>query len=82
MELLLGVVVGAVVAWLGPSLVGGVMRPAAKGAIKGSVVAYKAVATAVSEASESVGDMVAEAKAEMSDKAEVAAPAERRGRRK
>jgi hypothetical protein len=65
MELLLGVILGAVVVWMAPNLVGNLLRPAAKKVIKGSVAAYKATADAAAEAKESVGDLVAEAKSEM-----------------
>ena len=65
MELLAGVIIGAVVVWMAPGLVGGLFRPAAKGAIKGGTVAYKAMKEAVVEASESVRDMVSEAQSEL-----------------
>jgi len=65
MELLVGLIAGAVIVWMAPGIAGKVLRPAAKGVIKGSVVAYKAATEAVSEARESVGDMVAEATSEM-----------------
>jgi hypothetical protein len=65
MEILVGLIAGAVIVWMAPGIAGRVLRPAAKGMIKGSVVAYKAASEAVSEARESVGDMVAEAKSEM-----------------
>jgi len=65
MELLVGLIAGAVIVWMAPGIAGRVIRPAAKGVIKGGVAAYKAASEAVSEARESVGDMVAEATTEM-----------------
>jgi hypothetical protein len=82
MELLLGVIVGAVIVWVAPGLTGKVLRPAAKGVIKGSVVAYKAASEAASEAYESMGDVVSEAKSEMTDRPKAdATPATRRRRK-
>jgi gas vesicle protein len=68
MEILVGAIIGAVIAWIAPNLSSSVLRPAAKSVIKGGVVAYKATAEAVSEARESVGDVVAEATSEMARK--------------
>jgi len=66
-ELLVGMVVGAGIAmasnWL-PDLVGGTFRPLVKTAIKAGYVAARTAREMVSEASESVSDMVAEARAE------------------
>ena len=62
-ELLVGMAIGGGLVyasrWL-PDLVGGVLRPAAKGVVK----AGYAAAEAVSEATEHVQDMVAEVRAE------------------
>lgn len=63
-----GVVVGAVVAVAVPSIasgIGSVLRPLAKGMIKGGLVAYAAVSEMVSETGEQFNDMIAEAKAEI-----------------
>ena len=69
MELIItGGVIGAAVAYLVPSLasgIGSVARPVAKEAIKGGMVAFKAVSGMVAEASEQCSDLVAEAKAEV-----------------
>jgi hypothetical protein len=66
-ELLLGMAVGAGIAmssnWL-PDLVGGTVRPLVKTAIKASYAAVTMAREMVSEASESVQDMVAEARTE------------------
>ncbi|MEO8324736.1 MAG: DUF5132 domain-containing protein [Nitrospirota bacterium] len=63
-----GVVVGAVVAVAVPSIasgIGSVLRPLAKGMIKGGLVAYTAVSEMVAETGEQFNDMIAEAKAEI-----------------
>jgi hypothetical protein len=60
-----GAVVGVAVAVIAPSLVTGlfgVLRPIAKEVIKGGIVAYDAVTGMVSEGSESLKDLVAEAR--------------------
>jgi hypothetical protein len=66
-ELLLGMAVGAGIAmssnWL-PDLVGGTVRPLVRTAIKASYAAATMAREMVSEASESVQDMLAEARAE------------------
>jgi len=66
-ELLLGMAVGAGIAtasnWL-PDLVGGTVRPLVKTAIKAGYAAATMAREMVSEASESVQDIVAEARAE------------------
>jgi Protein of unknown function (DUF5132) len=66
-ELLVGMAVGAGIAmasnWL-PDLVGGTVRPLVKTAIKAGYAAATMAREMVSEASESVQDMVAEARAE------------------
>jgi Protein of unknown function (DUF5132) len=66
-DLLLGMAVGAGIAvtsgWL-PDLVGGTVRPLVKTAIKASYAAATMAREMVSEATESVQDMVAEARAE------------------
>ncbi len=66
-ELLLGMAVGAGIAmasnWL-PDLVSGTLRPLVKTAIKAGYSAATMAREMVSEASESVQDMVAEARAE------------------
>lgn len=71
---------GAGVVLLAPvvlPLVGGILRPIAKGAIKGSLLVYGTTRNAVAEAKESIEDLAAEAKAEIKElsaeaKAEVA----------
>jgi hypothetical protein len=66
-ELLVGMAVGAGIAmasnWL-PDLVGGTVRPLVKTAIKAGYAAATMAREMVSEASESVSDMVAEARTE------------------
>jgi hypothetical protein len=66
-ELLVGMAVGAGIAmasnWL-PDLVGGTIRPLVKTAIKAGYSAANMAREMVSEASETVSDMVAEARAE------------------
>jgi hypothetical protein len=66
-ELLVGMAVGAGIAlasnWL-PDLAGGTVRPLVKTAIKAGYAAATMAREMVSEASESVQDMVAEARAE------------------
>ena len=66
-ELLLGMAVGAGIAmasnWL-PDLVGGTVRPLVKTVIKAGYAATSMAREMVSEASESVQDIVAEARAE------------------
>ncbi len=66
-ELLVGMAVGAGVAmasnWL-PDLVGGTVRPMLKTAIKAGYAAVSMAREMVSETSESVQDIVAEARAE------------------
>lgn len=66
-ELLVGMAIGAGIAmvsnWL-PDLVGGTIRPLVKTAIKAGYAAATMAREMVSEASESVSDMVAEARAE------------------
>jgi hypothetical protein len=68
-ELFVGMAVGAGIAmvssWL-PDLVGGTMRPLVKTAIKAGYSAATMAREMISEASESVSDMVAEARAESS----------------
>lgn len=68
-ELFLGMAVGAGIAmasnWL-PDLVGGTMRPLLKTAIKAGYGAATMAREMISEASESVSDIVAEARAESS----------------
>jgi hypothetical protein len=67
MELIGAAIVGALAVLVGPSVLGGVtaiLRPAAKGVIKGGMAAYETVAGAAAGVSESMGDLVAEAKAE------------------
>lgn len=63
-----GAIVGAVVAVAAPSIITGigqVLRPVAKGIIKGGVVTFTAVSELVSETGEQFNDLVAEAKAEL-----------------
>jgi hypothetical protein len=66
-ELLVGMAIGAGVAmasnWL-PDLVGGTVRPMVKTAIKAGYAAASMAREVVAEASESVQDIVAEARAE------------------
>jgi hypothetical protein len=66
-ELLVGMAVGAGIAmassWL-PDLAGGTVRPLVKTAIKAGYAAATMAREMVSEASETVSDMVAEARAE------------------
>ena len=66
-ELMVGMAIGAGVAmasnWL-PDVVGGTFRPMLKTAIKAGYAAASMAREAVAEASESVQDMVAEARAE------------------
>jgi hypothetical protein len=66
-ELLVGMAVGAGLAmasnWL-PDIVGGTVRPLVKTAIKAGYAAATMAREMVSEASESVQDLVAEARAE------------------
>jgi hypothetical protein len=66
-ELLVGLAIGAGVAmasnWL-PDLVGGTVRPMVKTAIKAGYAAASMAREVVAEASESVQDIVAEARAE------------------
>ena len=67
MELIGAAIVGAVAVLVGPSVLGSVaavLRPAAKGVIKGGMAAYEAVTGAAAGVGESMGDLVAEAKAE------------------
>jgi Protein of unknown function (DUF5132) len=68
-ELLVGMAVGAGIAtasnWL-PDLVGGTIRPLVKTAIKAGYAAATMAREMMAEASESVQDMVAEARAESS----------------
>jgi Protein of unknown function (DUF5132) len=66
-ELLVGMAVGAGIAmvsnWL-PDLVGGTIRPLVKTAIRAGYAAARTAREMASEASESVSDLVAEARAE------------------
>ena len=63
-----GAIVGAIVVVAAPSIINGigeVLRPVAKGIIKGGVVTYNAASEMVSETAEQFNDLVAEAKAEI-----------------
>jgi hypothetical protein len=63
-----GAVAGMAVAVVAPSVVTGILgalRPLAKEVIKGGIVAYEAVSGFVSESSESIKDLVAEAKSDL-----------------
>ena len=60
--------VGAGIVLLAPivtPLVAGILRPAAKNVIKGSLLVYDRTKTTIAEARESVEDWTAEAKAEL-----------------
>ena len=66
-----GVVVGVVVGMIGEDILSGIgkaFRPLAKEVIKGGIYVYDSVATLVSETSEHFSDLVAEAKAELTEK--------------
>lgn len=63
-----GAVIGVAVAMVAPSIVTGIasaLRPLAKEVIKGGIVVYNAVSGLVAETSEQFSDLVAEAKAEV-----------------
>lgn len=63
-----GAIVGAVVALAAPSIVSGigqVLRPVAKGIIKGGIVTCNAVSDLVSETGGHWSELVSEAKAEL-----------------
>lgn len=68
-ELFVGMAVGAGIAMVSnslPDLIGGIMRPLVKTAIKAGYGAATMAREMISEASESVSDVVAEARAESS----------------
>ncbi len=65
-----GAIVGAIVAVAAPSIIcgiGQVLRPVAKGIIKGGVVTFNAVSEMVSETGEQFNDLVAEASRALAD---------------
>jgi Protein of unknown function (DUF5132) len=68
------IAMGAAVVLLAPMvipIVGGIVRPFAKAAVKGGLIMYHKGREMVAEAQETVEDLAAEAKAEMSSKEEV-----------
>jgi hypothetical protein len=75
MKLLSGVsassiAVGAGVVLLAPvviPIVGSILKPLAKAAIKGGILAYEGAKVSVAEAKETIEDLTAEAKAEITD---------------
>ena len=74
------IAVGAAVVLLAPMvipIVGGIVRPFAKAAIKGGLMMYEKGREMVAEAQESVEDLAAEAKAEMAPKGEAGAEAKK-----
>ena len=63
-----GAIVGAVVAVAAPSIISGVgqiLRPVAKGIIKGGILTYNAVSDTVCGTGNQFSDLVEEAKAEL-----------------
>lgn len=63
-------IIGAGVVLLAPvviPIVASVMKPLAKAAIKGGILAYEGAKVAVAEAKEAVEDIAAEAKAELAE---------------
>jgi hypothetical protein len=70
-------VIGAAAVLLAPILlpvVAGIVRPIAKGLIKGGILAYEGVKVAVAEAQETIEDVAAEAAAEIAESRQEAAP--------
>jgi Protein of unknown function (DUF5132) len=64
------VAIGAAAVLLTPivlPVVGSVMKPIAKGLIKGGILAYEGVAVALAETIETIEDITAEAKAEITE---------------
>ncbi len=67
--------IGAGIVLLAPivlPLVGSIVKPIAKSAIKGALVTYEGAKVAIAEAKESLEDMTAEAKAEMAGEPDAA----------
>jgi hypothetical protein len=68
-----GLTIGAGAVLLAPvvlPVVGAILRPLLKSAIKGGILAYEGARVSVEEAKEMVEDLAAEAKAEMAEAAE------------
>jgi Protein of unknown function (DUF5132) len=64
------VVIGAAVVLLAPvvlPVIAGVLKPVAKGVIKGGLLAYEGAKVAMAETKETIEDIAAEAKAEISE---------------
>jgi hypothetical protein len=73
MKLGTGLIIGAAAVLVGPvviPMVAAAMRPLAKAAIKGGLMAYEKGKVLVAEAQEDFEDLMAEAKAEMSQESE------------
>jgi hypothetical protein len=67
---LTNIAIGAGIAFLAPAvigIIGGILRPVAKTAIKGGMLAYDATVGAIQGTTEAIGDLAAEAKAEVSE---------------
>jgi hypothetical protein len=79
--LLLGVGAAIVAPTVLPAI-GSMLRPLAKVVVKGGVMAYDAVKESVAEAGEQVNDLVAEARAEISEASNGASEEGTRSRRR
>lgn len=76
-----GILVGAAVVFLAPVVLpamGGVLKSLTKAGIKGGLILYEQGKVAIEEARESVEDLVAEAKAELSEAKEAGTPVARK----
>jgi Protein of unknown function (DUF5132) len=74
------VVIGAAVVLLAPvvlPVIAGVLKPVAKGVIKGGLLAYEGAKVALAETKETIEDIAAEAKAEISEGRKVPAKAKK-----
>jgi hypothetical protein len=63
------IAIGAGVVLLAPAaigIVGSILRPVTKAAIKGGMIAYNTARGAIAETAETLGDLTAEARAELS----------------
>ncbi len=68
-----GVLVGAAVVLLAPMIIpiiGGILKPVAKAAIKSGILMYEKGKVVTAEAQEAIEDLAAEAKAELSQSGE------------
>jgi hypothetical protein len=75
------VAIGAAVVLLAPivlPVIAGVLKPVAKGVIKGGLLAYEGAVVALAETKETIEDIAAEAKAEIAESQKAPAKAKKK----